>query len=1320
VPASNTPADFSYSDGDEIEKRIFSQIQAAEDISLASDELQNLIQDWPSEYHFSSIRSNLLSYLHLKQFPRILEIGSGCGAITRLLGEKGKEVVALEGSYRRAQITRTRCRDLDNVQVYCDSFEKFETTAQYSLVTMIGVLEYSPAFFSDVNPIQAALSKAYNLLEENGVLVVAIENQLGLKYFNACSEDHTSEIFGGINDAYQAGGAITFGRKELTGILKNTGFAHLEFIYPFPDYKLPRLLIRDEALHCHDLNLGKLIGQFLSRDYSDHQQRLFLENRIWSIVERNELIPDLANSFLVFACKGDQALKNITDPWIMKSFSSTRKKKYLTENTFAFKNTSLIVEKDSAYPDQAPDGKISGTDVLIHHTGPAAFIYGIPYGQTMPHGLFHGDSFAQYLEYLLPWIQYLMDQQLDPSQTGSKEFSLLPGDFLDCRPDNLIITQGGKLEYFDREWEYKEPISSGFIIFRGILHDLLKNIYWYRKADLFGKKSLWEWLENLFEQLDLSEIIAQFDQYLENEVEFQSEVTLDSQDRLQQALNGFLSNRAERISSVDELLNSDSLLKNSAVQRESLEEHNKALEDHNQALEENNKVLEEHNKAWGEHSKALEEHNKVLEEHNKASEDHNKALEENNKVLEEHFKASEEHNKALEKHSKALEEHNGVLQDNILKIEKHNQVLQVHIQDFLDQNQDLQRQIQDVTKMIHDIWAGWSWKIGRTFTYIPRKTKLVIHWIIKQITTRIPRTIKDSYFDPYQVWYDKYAKLRVEDRENVKTKISQFLEKPVISIVMPTYNTPEKWLCQAIDSVRNQLYPFWELCIADDASSESNVGKILRKYEKLDSRIKVVYRKENGHISNASNSALALATGEFIALMDHDDELTEDALFYIVNEINQYPDTNLIYSDEDKIDEKNALSAPYFKPDWSPDLYLSHNFICHLVVFRKSILRELGGFRPGFEGAQDWDLGLRLIEKISPKQIRHIPRVLYHWRIIPGSTSLDVDEKKYAIEAGEKSLNEALSRRDIAAAAFYDEGRVAFRVKYTLHEEPFVSLIILTRDGLQVLEKCVTSILSKTEYSDYELIIVDNDSQKQETLDYLKQLEDAESRVRILSDKREFNFPGLNNQAVKQSKGKIIGLINNDIEVIDGDWLREMVSHAVRPEVGVVGARLLYPNDVLQHGGVITGLGGVAGHAFKMLPRNNPGLNRRATVIQNYSAVTAACAVMRREIFDEVHGMDEENLAVAFNDIDFCLRIREAGYLNVYTPYAELYHHESFSRGYEDTADKQARFSKEIDFMKKKWGDKLENDPYYNLNLTLDREDFSLSEPPRTDVPWNK
>lgn len=579
----------------------------------------------------------------------------------------------------------------------------------------------------------------------------------------------------------------------------------------------------------------------------------------------------------------------------------------------------------------------------------------------------------------------------------------------------------------------------------------------------------------------------------------------------------------------------------------------------------------------------------------------------------------------------------------------------------------------------------------------------------------LPAQLHPTVADPsdYAEWVRRYSSLDEPSRARLRTRLQGLPVQPLISIVMPTYNANGVWLDAAIESVRAQLYPNWQLCIADDASTDEAARQRLRDWAGRDPRIQVVFRPSNGHISHASNSALELAQGEWVALMDHDDLLSEDALFWVVELLNRHPDARLIYSDEDKVDEEGHRADPYFKPDWNIDLFYSQNYFSHLGVYPADLLREVGGFRPGFEGSQDYDLALRCIERVRPGQIHHIPRVLYHWRVHAQSTASSSEAKPYAQLAGERALNEHLARVAPGASAQCDGP--FYRVRYALPSpQPLVSLIIPTRDAVDLVRQCINSILARTTYQNYEIILVDNGSTDPDALAYFRSLAELPG-FKVIRDEHEFNYSALNNLAVAQASGEVIGLINNDIEVISEDWLGEMTSLALQPGVGAVGARLWYPDRTLQHGGVLLGVGGVANHAHRQRVQGDAGYFGRAQLIQGFSAVTAACLVVRKAHYQSVGGLNERDLKVAFNDVDFCLRLGQAGLRNVWTPHAELFHHESATRGQDASPEKRARFVSEVEYMMRTWGHLLACDPAYSPNLTLDihMQDFTLAWPPR-------
>jgi len=571
----------------------------------------------------------------------------------------------------------------------------------------------------------------------------------------------------------------------------------------------------------------------------------------------------------------------------------------------------------------------------------------------------------------------------------------------------------------------------------------------------------------------------------------------------------------------------------------------------------------------------------------------------------------------------------------------------------------------------------------------------------------------------YQDWVRWYDQLDEADIRAIEARIEAMKTRPMFSVVMPVYNPPHDFLRQAIESVQAQIYPDWELCIANDKSPDPEITRILDAFAADDPRIKVVHREENGHISRASNSALEIASGDFVALLDHDDVLSRHALYMVAEELQHHRDAEVIYSDEDKLDQDGIRTAPYFKPDFNWELFRGQNFVSHLGVYKRELLTEIGGFRVGFEGSQDYDLALRAIEHCGPDKVRHIPHILYHWRILEGSVAMASDEKDYAHERALKAVREHLSRYGLTAEVQeIAHGRYR-RVIHALPEPaPRVSIIVPTRDRLDLLRVAVESLIEKTEYPDYEIIIVDNGSEERETLAWLDATAEAHDFVTVLRDEGPFNYSRLNNRAIAQASGAMILLLNNDTEVIDGGWLTEMVGHACQPDVGAVGAKLYYTDGRVQHAGVVIGLGGIAGHIFRMAEPDDPCYFAQAMLARSFSAATAACLLVRRDVFDAVDGLDETHLGVAFNDVDLCLKIVESGKRVVWTPFAELKHHESASRGEDNDHRKRARFQREIDYMKARWAPIIRSDPYYNPNLSLLDFNCALAFPPRAPVPW--
>lgn len=564
----------------------------------------------------------------------------------------------------------------------------------------------------------------------------------------------------------------------------------------------------------------------------------------------------------------------------------------------------------------------------------------------------------------------------------------------------------------------------------------------------------------------------------------------------------------------------------------------------------------------------------------------------------------------------------------------------------------------------------------------------------------------DNDYD-YGEWYQL---TRPTDQELESQRQTRFEYEPKFSIVIPVYKTPERYLKELLESIRSQTYGNWEVCIADGSPKKESTERILRRFAEQDDRFKYVVLGENKKIAGNTNAAMEMARGDFLVLADHDDTLTENALYECARTINENPGCDVVYSDEDKLDmDGQALFDPHFKPDFNPDLLTSVNYICHLFVADRDLVQEVGGLDPEFDGAQDYDFIFRCTEKA--KKICHIPKVLYHWRCHMNSTASNPESKLYAFEAGARAIKAHFNRIGVPVEKVekgVDFG--IYHVTFKRAEDPLVSVIIPNKDHRADLELCLSSLFEKGGYENLEIIVVENNSTEPETFQYYEKLQKERKNVKVVTWEKGFNFSAINNFGVTFAHGEYLLFLNNDVEVIGPDLIGEMLGYAMREDVGAVGARLLYQDDTIQHAGVVIGFGGIAGHTFIGLHRAENSYFHRAMCAQDYSAVTAACMMSKRSLFDRVGGFREE-LAVAFNDIDYCLKIRALGKKVVYNPYALLYHYESKSRGLEDTPDKVERFNREVARFIGYWPEEvIGGDPYYNPNLTLRKSNFALRD----------
>ncbi|POR62648.1 glycosyltransferase [Pseudomonas syringae] len=1531
----------AYSDGDNSENELAKIVREAKDVSVLSSELPQYCTDWPKLYHLTSSRGNIFRpFESLIKGKSILEIGAGCGAISRYLGEAGAKVLSLEGSPRRAAIASSRTRDLDNVTVLAERFDDFKLDQQFDVVTLIGVLEYASMFSADADPAFGMLNRVRKLLKPDGHLFIAIENQLGLKYFAGAPEDHVGVAMYGIEGRYVDRQPKTFGRKELQALIARAGFMASDFLSPYPDYKIPNSIITESGFRSQDFDAAALACQNTRKDPQLPANTTFNLERAWPVVIDNHLGMDLANSFLVVAsCKPEQVVPGDT---LAFHYSTGRNAEYCKATVFVDTPEGIKVRyhRLSDSPVTENPGDAHRFILPDAHGYAKGSLLSLKFYEAASTHNWDVGTFTPFLSLYVDSLKQLLASEGHDLALDNVE-ARLPGHYIDAVAQNIILDIEGKPHLIDIEWEMAEGIELGHLLMRGLLLLIASAVPFHPTATMISRR---DFIIQLLASIGLTVTDQDLNRFAALEAIFQEKVTgreaasflnwapdatiqktgsqanevpkratlylgdaagAFSEDRtknqrvhdgfqtvifdvpasarcaslrfdptnvrqsfsistikaysanselwawhddthapltaagvtafssdangtlfmalnddphvmLPADLNALITGKsfkvqisftlltegqvAERLLQQEEELKqalettADQNLKEhsalEAIEAASLaeqESHRQALahiENENLSIQESYRLavqeLEAANAALQEsHSQVLAtleaERLAAQEAHQQEREDleaQNLALQENLrlKLIEvegERLAALDAHHTAIreleaenlslkESHHLALtsletetmalkqnqrREMTGLERKNLTLMENHR--LELEAKDTHIHNLNLN---------IISMQSSYSWlvtaplrKVTRTLyraksniTSLPMiirrgggllstAKKAYQVWQVRGVAGVIAQArwakgdatqaLHGNRHD-YVLWVQKYDTLDDAKISRINDDIVGWGDGPVISIIMPVYNPPLELLREAVESVRAQLYPRWELCLADDASTDQGVIDYLKSLGAQDDRIKVVFREHNGHISAASNSALEVATGEFVALMDNDDLLPRHALYWVARTIRENPDAGLIYSDEDKISTDGTRSSPHFKSDWNEFLFRSQNMVCHLGAYRRDLVNEVGQFRVGFEGAQDYDLALRCVEKLERNQIIHIPRVLYHWRIHAGSTAMAGDEKPYAALAGVKALDEHLQRKgDVGVAELSSLGM--YRVHYKLPaSQPLVSLVIPTRNAHALVKQCIDSIKRLTTYTHYEIILIDNGSDEPESLEYFAQL-DQEENIRVMRDEGPFNYSALNNAAVRIANGELIGLINNDIEVISPEWLSEMVSIALQPGVGAVGARLWYPDDRLQHGGVITGLGGVAGHSHKNLPKGAPGYFCRAELIQELSAVTAACLIIRKSTFEQVGGLEEEHLKIAFNDVDFCLKVKEAGYVNVWTPFAELYHHESATRGLEDTPQKQARFTKEIEYIKSRWPD-IQADYAYSPNLTLDYEDFSMAWPPRVQNTYER
>ena len=1326
-----------YTDG-EIEDRLLEIAKSTPEAALNAVIAQE--RDWAVLYHMSHVRENVTDAVPIAATEDVLEIGSGCGAVTGSLARRARSVTCIDLSRRRSLVNAYRHKDLENIEILVGNFRDIEEglDRKFDVITLIGVFEYGAAYIGGKDPYGEFLRRIGRHLKSGGRLVIAIENRLGLKYFAGAREDHTGGYFDGLEDYPQQKDIHTFSRPELEALLRENGYETASFYYPYPDYKLPTVVYSDDYL--------PRTGSLNTNIWNFDRDRLILfdESRVYDSLIRSGLFPQFSNSFLVVTGPASHA------PVYVK-FSNDRSRRY-SVNTQIFKEAdgSCSVLKKASYDEgwahianmarhsAALEELFAGTSLRVNKAvqeDDTLRLEYLPYTQTLADQAAHAWKDGQRRECfaMLRELTDLIESRAQAPFTVNEGFCTLfgrtnylyedrtlPVTDLDMIADNILIDPAdGHWTLIDYEWTVDYPVPVRFVVFR-IWHYF--HAYYVDAAEtdekMFMEEAGFTWPEVLL--------------FLEMEQAWQERIDLEHhplRSLYAQITPGCKVPRevrhAERNSADPEGTAYFGLKREGTSSGEGQGETSPVTEKVVRGIRMNlrrdtfettlttKKIGAVSYIRWDPVSNLMcrmqitSITSPVVV-----------------KITPLNGFRSGEWDEFWSLDPAYLIE--GDIPDNC-KITLRGRIETIPVAMKLPDMDAVRRERDALALQVQDLSAQlYATRTTKAYRAV-EKLRQARNFVMARVRALPPFRVKAQPVsgDPrYQQWFALHS-ATAQDLE-LQRKLT-LPRQAKISILVPTWNTPEKYLREMIDSVRSQTYGNWELCIADASvlpegengrgSGEGaaaadtvprneQVAAILREYAQMDPRIRYVLLDENYGISGNTNAAASLATGDYVGLLDHDDILAPDALFEIAAAISlKKPD--VLYTDEDKIDMEGVFHFdPNLKPDFSPDLLRSHNYITHFFVARRSLLERIGYFRKEYDGAQDYDLILRATE--ATDHIEHIPKILYYWRNHPGSTSQNPESKLYAYDAGTRAIASALERTG-------DHGTVTRldlwglnHVRYDTPGDPLISVIIPNKDHIQDLKLCVESMLTKSTYRNFELVIVENNSTSPETFAYYEELEKAHAQVRVVRWEQEFNYSAINNFGVRHAKGDYLLLLNNDTELIEPDSLGEMLGLCMRSAIGCVGAKLLFADDTVQHCGIILGPGGFAGHVFSGIKDTDYGFMMRAQMTGNWSAVTAACLMIRRDVYEQVGGLTED-FKVALNDVDLCMKVRAAGYRIVCTPFAKWHHFESKSRGYEDTPEKKARFEQEVKRFRDRWGETVDaGDPYYNANLSVDRLPFSL------------
>jgi len=1304
-------------------------IYSSEDLSCTSYQLKSKIIDVHSEFHLSPKRTNLLRAFTFDGMQKVLEIGCGSGSLTRFLAEQGLQVDAIESSYQLAKAAARRCREFENVSIVYGNLNSYDPGVdEYDLVLCVGVTAQVEQYFDSAatdESLQIFLSLVRNTLNPAGVSLIATENRAGFKYILGAHEDHTTHRYGGIHTISGEEGACLNTRRDWLEHISRSGFECTSFLFPFPDYKLPTLLLSEDYVNNNPYAYNHL-ETIKSRDYFSIFEPQKYENLFWEAAVAAGTLPDLSNSFCILVSKQQAAIDQFCTLDFAHLPGYSRNMVYST--TIIKRQGETNTHRSRLMPVTLPSFDGISHDPKAEEPFCSGALLSVEWSRSL---LYQDDNFELFEQLIKQYHNYLVDLK------SKDEFSLN----IDLLPSNIIVTPEG-WQIIDNEWATTWPVPVDLLLFRAML--MFASNYSENLINFCEKRrvnSIWDLIKWAFALAGLPTDYHYINKLKQQDENFQKNVgdrftpvdlniplvsksfsdrpivSLFWKDENQEYEMGRLVSTRADTSDVMQTLclklpfevkllqfirldpcgsfrkEAASFFRISSLriygetqsqQREKLW----SLETEEDIFKAANLVgIRYTDQEFGRGFSVID-YDAWLEFYaipfRRLTSDERFIIE-----VDFRYPRTDEYLLARDNHLLAAE----IFQDRQAEIDETERILaETQKELVILKNSMVWRSAERIRGFLYGQLPMFARKIRSQMLAVVRKGQ--------EKKAVSPFGTGDEFST--ESGEQNYVSWLAERPDNYWLSPTQVVAHPTISIIVPVYKVPVKIFKETIDSVLSQTYTEWELCIADDASGEHEIVAYLKTLS--DPRIKVTYRTENGNISAASNSAISLAEGEYLTFLDHDDRLHENALTELILAAEQ-TEAEFIYSDEDFIHPDGHLCNPYFKPDFSPDLLFSHNYITHMVLVSKKLFEKVGGFRTGFEGAQDFDLFLRLSEVAN--QMHHLPKPLYHWRMMEGSTALQTDSKPAAHPNGRKALEEALKRRNIEAEVLDGNLTHFFRVKRKIKGNPLVSIVIPFKDHPGLLKQAVESILERSTYPHFEIIGVSNDTTTPSTYGLIEELQQRDDRIHVVQCNEKFNFSRLVNYGVEQSNGEYIVLCNNDIQIISADWIESLLEHCQRSDVGVVGAKLYYPDNTIQHAGIAIGLNGAAGHMHLNFPAYHEGYYNRLQIVQNVSAVTGALMMVSRDIYHELGGFDQSSFSVAYNDVDFCLKARRNKYLNVFTPYCQAFHHESKTRGYEETSEKRQRLEKEKALLVARYQEEMDlGDPYYNRNLNLGRDDF--------------